>query len=341
MVVFRQGQGTDYYNYMEIYKEVQYYASESWTYLLLKGDFGYSLINYLAQQLGISYKYFSALFSLLIMVLAYPFFYKHCTKSVIPLFFFYTTFYLVYPFSAIRQGFAMAILLGVLYSYLKEQRYFKYYIISILVTSIHLSFIITFILPFIYHRKINRKYLYLISLLSFVFLIVYNPFEKIALLFAQGRLDAYLVKESSTKYLAIIVRLLILIPLFLIPEGTYAKNLELNNLRNILICSFCIYSIFSFSDLTASRIETYFRMFEGLFYAKLIHETKLKKISIQLFSCYVLLSCILFVKNINAFIEQGNYQNCNVFTYPYLSLFDSEKTILYYRTNLGFVDRIE
>lgn len=341
MVVLRQGQGTDYYNYMEIYKEVQYYSSESWLLLLYRNDPGFAILNYLAQIVGISYKIFSAIFSLFIMILAYPFFYKHCSKSIIPLFFFYTTFYLIYPFSAIRQGFGIAVLLGVLYSYLKEKRYFLYYLISVLVSSVHLSFIVTFILPLIYHKSISRKYLSIICLFAIIILIVYNPFEKIAVVLAHGRLDSYIDGSSSTKYLAMVVRLLILIPLFLIPESTYRKNVELNNLRKILLCGFCIYSIFSFSDITASRIETYFRVFEGIFYAKLIHETKLKKISVQICFCYMLLLCVLFTKNINALIDQGNYKNCNIFTYPYLSLFDDEETIYYYRKSLGFADRME
>lgn len=333
MVTLRQGQGTDYYNYLEIYKEVTLYSSQSFWLLFVQSDPGFRIICFFAIALGIPYEMFASLFSLWTMILIYPFFRIHCRKSVIALFIFYaSSFYLIYMFSAIRQGFVIAVFLGKLYPLLLQNKRKSYYLLTILLSSIHLSSLVLLIVPYVYSRRIGRNALLLFSSIGVIFMFV-NPFEIVLSNLGFNRLDRYIVDEiSSTKYLAILLRIIILIPLFLLPKSIYRKYKELNIMRNFLFISFMIYAIFSFSELTASRLGIYFKVFEGCFLALIIHQTYLKKISYQICYCYILLTFLLFAKDINAFIDQGNYKNCTMWTYPYLSIFDNENTILNYRS---------
>lgn len=339
LIVFtalRQGQGSDYYNYKEIYSEVRRITDTSFFPLLLMKDPGYAFLNYMAIQCGMSYELFMSLFSILIMLIAYPFFSTVCKKSGIALFLFYTTFYLVYFFSGIRQGFTIAVLLGILYPLLMKKKYSKYVVVTLLASLIHQSIIISLGFLFIHKLNISTKYLLLLTLpLMFVLASRMNIIQYIPISFVQKRLEYYVGNDKlSVQYLAMIVRFLVLVPVFLVPESIYKNNMELRGLRNIIWFGFFIYAFFSFSDLTASRLSWYSRVFEGLFVTLLVYKTQLAKINKQLCVWFITLAFVLFAKDIFSFMQQGEYENCNIISYPYLTLFDNEETIQYYRKSL-------
>ena len=341
MTVLRKGQGSDYYNYQEIYREVSVYTGQSVLPILLMKDPGFLFLNYLAQQSGISYEWFSAICSFLIMLLLYPFFCRVCRKSMIPLFFYYATFYLIYSYSALRQGFTLAILLGCIYPLLKEGKKIKCVVIIFLASLFHQSFLVCLLFLLVYRINMDKKAL-LLLLLPFMLnlLLSFNIMGLIPVPGILDRMDSYVEEGRSSSMMAILVRLIVLIPLFLVPNRIYEQDKDLMGVRNILACGFIVYSLFSFSDLISSRLGVYFRAFEGLFLFMLLYKTNLKKVPKQLFAYFVCVSMILFVKDINAFIEQGEYANCNVVTYPFLTVFDDDDTIMYYRKNLGLADRM-
>lgn len=346
MTVLRQGQGSDYYNYMEIYKEVDVISSQSSALaLFVMKDPLYALINYAAIQLGIGYKLFSAIISLVIMVLMYGFYKNACHRSAVALFMLYATFYLIYPFSGIRQGLTMAIVLGILYPLLKERKYWKYYTILFIVSFLHQSVLICALFPMIYRLRVKSSILILIGIVCAAIMVLGIDWTRILPLpeVILTRAEDYTIDatSSSTKYLAMIVRIIVVLPIFLVSDKRYRESPELNGVRNILFTGFVVFSMFSFSDLIASRMAIYFRMFEGLFIFLLLFKANLRRLNMQIGGYYFLIACILFTKDIGSFISQGEYRNCNIITYPYLTVFDSNETIMYYRHNLSSADRIE
>ena len=147
MVCMRQGQGSDYYNYELIYNHAERNIN-NYLNLFTENDFGFLFINYVAIKLGLTYKVFISLFSLLSMICLYPFFLRICNKSILALFIFYTSsFYLTYIFSAVRQGFVMAFFLGFVYHFIEKKKYFLYYFFILLLSTIHLSALVLLILP--------------------------------------------------------------------------------------------------------------------------------------------------------------------------------------------------
>ena len=343
MTVLRQGQGTDYYNYMEIYKEVGVIAERTPLALLIMKDPLFSLINYAFIQLGVDYKLFSAIFSFVIMMLLYRFYKTTCHRSAVALFMLYATFYLVYPFSGIRQGLTMAIVLGILYPLLKERRYWKYYTILFITSFIHQSVLICALFPLVYRMRVRSSTLIFIGAICTVVMVLgINWIELLPLPdMISGRAEEYTEVSSSTKYLAMMVRMLVVFPTFLVSDKKYRENPELNGIRNIIFMGFVVFAMLSFSDLIASRMSIYFRMFEGLFIFLLLFHSGLKRLNMQIGVYYFFIACILFTKDIGAFISQGEYRNCNIITYPYLTVFDDNQTIMYYRHNLSSADRIE
>lgn len=341
MSILRKGQGSDYYNYQEIYREVSVYTEQSVLPILLMKDPGFLLLNYVAQQCGVSYEWFSALCSFLIMLLLYPFFNKVCHKSMIPLFFYYANFYLIYSYSALRQGLALGILLGCVYPLLKERKFIKCAAIIFLTSLIHQSFLVCLLFILVYRIHVDKKIMFILLtpfILNLLFSI--NVMGLIPMPGLFSRMDSYVQEGNSSSMMAILVRLIVLIPLFLVPNRVYEQDENIRGVRNILACGFMVYSLFSFNDLISSRLAVYFRLFEGLFLSVLLYRASLKKIPKQLFIYFTCISMILFVKDINAFIEQGEYENCNVVTYPFLTVFDDDDTIMYYRKNLGMADRM-
>lgn len=342
LVVLRNGQGSDYYNYKELYKEIAFATEKSILPLFLIKDPGFAFLNYIFIQSGASYEFFSAFVSFLIMAILFKYFAKVCHKSMIPVFFFYSTYYLIYPFSALRQGLAMAVLLSIVFPLLRGNKRIKCAIVIVITSLFHQSFLICLLLLVVYRITIRTRILLFLSL-PFIFNLILgiNVMELIPISTVVERTQYYLEGGATNSMLAIIVRVIVLIPLFLISDQLYSRNSEIIGIRNILFCGFVIYSIFSFSDLISSRLTVYFRAFEGLFVLYLLYNTNLKKISHQILSYYVVISLVLFAKNIDGFIVQGEYENCNIFTYPYFSVFDDENTIMYYRKNLGFADSLE
>lgn len=334
MITFKYAQGNDYFNYGYIYKQVATIGDEDFLLLFLQSDFGYCIINYIFYKLGMSYEVFSGLFSFLTMCLFYRFFSRQCHKSQIPLLIFYSSCFLPYPYNAVRQGFALACVVGLLYPLLLKKKYVSYYIVSLFVISIHLSAIVCWLIPFVLKFKISNTKLFLIFImLSLIMLADVNTFSFLPIGDSLSERASYYLSESTAnKYFAKLIRIIVILPVFLIPQNVYSKNKELLVSRNLLFLGFAFYSILSYSELTSSRISAYFRVFEGYFLYLLLFRTSLKKINIQLFGCFAILSYVLLVKDINSFIQLVGYSNCNVFTYPYINVFDDMETVSYYRT---------
>ena len=344
MTTLRQGQGSDYYNYLSIYQEIDYITSHSSALALaIMKDPLYAAFNYIAIQCGISYKLFAAIISFVIMMLMYPFFRKICNGSAVSLFMLYATFYLIYPFSGVRQGLAMAIMLGVMYPLLRDRKIMKYYLVLCIATLIHQSAIICAIMPFVYRIKLKNSILALLAVVCSVIMIL--GINWITMLPLPGSIvsrAAYYVEESSSpQLLAMLVRVAALLPVFLLSQKKYSENAELRGVRNLLFAGFMFYSLFSFSDLIASRMAIYFRVYEGFFIYLLLFKSGLRKLNMQIGVYYFLIASVLFAKDIGAFIDQGEYRHCNIITYPYLTVFDSDTEIMYYRHNLGHADRME
>lgn len=339
LLCLRQGQGTDYYNYYQIYKEVEFFSEKSLTLVFSMRDPLYSFLNWCFIKIGLSYPYFVAFFSALTMIIQWKYFRHTCKGSCICLFIFYSTIVLPYDFNAMRQGLALAVMLGILFPLLLKKKYSSYFFITVFTCFIHLSAIICLAMPIAHKLKIMKKTMAIIILLGTIFIFFGGNIIKHLSLpdFLMERVDPY-TTSASTQLFAVLNRLLLLLPIFLIPNSVYKRDERICLLRNIILLGFIIYSIFSFNDFIASRENIYFRVFEGYFMSLILLKGYVRINRKLLFGYYVLLCCILFTKEISSSIGQGRYKNCNILTYPYFSVFDNNNTIKEYRTDFGFVD---
>lgn len=333
-LVLRQGQGTDYYNYEErIFNPIKENVDNSLLVCFSLTEPGFAILNIIAIKLGLEYKWFISIFSLITMCISWRFFSIHCRKSVFALLIFFSIGYLTYYFSVIRQGFAMAILMSRLPDCFKNKQWGKYCFIVMMASLFHLSAIISLIIPFVYRFKINRFGAILIVFLAVVWAVIGSGIIKQILPpFIASRMEADIYNDyNATRYLALIIRIIDIFPILLVDERVYKQYPMLRFLRTLLLCGFVLYAICSFNDIVASRINYYFRVFETLFAVELIRLMKLKKTHLSVSFIYVMLAIVLYVTNINASIDQGQYRDCNVLTYPYFSVFHDSSSISEYR----------
>lgn len=333
MIIFRYGQGTDYFGYMSIYNEMESLVMPKGEFISYHSDMGFSFLMYLFIYVGASYDTFVIFFAGLTMVILFRFFSKYCNYSVLGLFVFYCCFFLIYPFSGMRQGLSMAIGLSFLYGYAIRKQYILFSIFLIIAYSIHASALILVVLPFVLHLKISKK-----IGLAIVFLFTLLILFRIDIIFILSklpmfeRLTYYIETEhSSNKYFAVILRLVCVLPVFFISDNIYKQNKYLSGVKNIMICSYAIYGLLSSGELIASRLSVYLRMFEVLFIVLLLHEKKLILLNKQLALVLVSIYSIVYIHNVNNLINQGEYAHCNVITYPYISVFDGSSELIKYR----------
>lgn len=329
LCVFRYGQGTDYFNY-----EIMYLASAELNSWVFEKDYGFAYLCHILVNLGLPYQYFSALIAFISMVIAYPFFNKICNKSIFPIFIFYAYIYFIYPMSGIRQGLTIAILLGLMYPMLHQKKYIYYYLILAVGCTIHLSLLITALLPFIINLKVKKKNLYIIILVSSLILFLNLNFSVLLVSFSD-RTSAYIEDTASSSMLPKILRFLIIIIILSIRDSTLGQ--ENFKIRNILIFGYVVYSILSFSETLAGRFETYFRVFEMLFIFILIYKSisfkKRKLYNIAFFLLYF----VLWFKNVQSQIDQGKYINTSILSYPYISIFHQNE-ISKYRSDYNYFE---
>lgn len=335
LAVFRYGQGQDYFNYEGVYHEVTVYTKQSLLGIFLIDDVGYALLNYIAISLNFSYELFMAIITTLSMAMFYSFLRNSCNYSMVGLLIFYSVIYMIYPLSITRQGLCMSFFLCFMYPLLQRQQTKKFYLLTLLISTIHASSLIFLLFPTIYKLKASNMTLLKIFMLSIIFLFFsMNLMSYIPIAFIQDRMKTYLFEASSNLILAKIVRLVLVLPLLILPPILFKDTLTNKN-RLLFYFGFFIYSVLSFSELASSRLWGYFLGIECIIISNLSLSKIKSKLKVLTVYFYIFLSVVLWIKDIDAAIKQGKYKNCTALTYPYVSILEGDNTINYYRKDKG------
>lgn len=337
MAILRYGQGSDYFNYLSIYDSVKYMWETEPILMFVMSDPGYALLNWIAIVCGIPFTFFMAIITAGIMYFFYVFLTRTCNYSFKALFVFFCVIYMIYALSIMRQGICISIFYAYMYPMLKSRKIKKYLLLNSLLISVHASSIIFVLLPFVKFRYSDRTFLcvFIVSLFILVTRVVF--ISKIPIDFIQERVARYVSEPSSNQILAKIVRCLVVIPLFFIPKKMLIDS-ELAYCCNLLLVGFVVYSLTSFSELTCSRLWGYFWGFECVLLSRLDLQPFFHNYKVKMVTFCILLFSVMWVKDLRAAINQGEYKNCTMFSYPYISVFDTQERLLYYRKNLGFFD---
>lgn len=333
-VSLRYGQGSDYFAYIYFFLD----GADSFELALKFNDFsyvsreiGFTTISYLwIKVMNLSPESLVILFSAVSFLLVWLFIKKYSQRPVISLFLFYCTFYLIYPFSGIRQSICISIFVFTLTPLLHKKKYVKYYLISILLFTIHYSSVVLFLIPLVNLVKTYKPFqVYLVSILALgvgiaLYQVLFSFFSAIDVI--ASKIEAYNTNGTSLEILSLLLRIIIFIPVM----QTY-KIYERGSIRDLFlkvyILGFFLYLIFMSSSLISSRINVYMRYYEVIILVDFL-VLVFKKYSNRIlsFSYIFIIVTVLYVKNINSFIEQGPYYNyINFFNYPYVTILNKKK----------------
>lgn len=318
MVVFRYGQLADYFNYEMLYENPD--SMGEWR------DPLFFLMEKACIWLDISYEGFVFIVGGVTMAMTYPFFSRICKRSVMALLIFYCYIYLILPMSAMRQGICLSMLLWG-YTYLIDEKKKLFYLLVIVGSAIHFSMLAVFLIGLLYDKDWYNRGIVKWIVLGLTLFAIATPdlTQYIPDIFGDRSLGEY----EDSRLVQMAIRALLIIPvLFVKPKygthGYYAKA--------ICIIGYCLYCCLAFSSLIAGRFEFFFRVFYCLFVAHVLFNMGRIYLKQFLLGGILMIHLVLFFKNMNAAITQGDYnsQRVTALSFPYISVFDKEE-LKYYK----------
>ena len=334
MLCFRFGQGTDYFSYAAIYHTVPGNLQQSLT-APVHAEVGWRLLCGIFRTANAPFPVFIGVLSVYMMVLFLRFVFAYGgNRKFLALLLCYHTLYLTYFFSVLRQGVVAVTFIGLMLPWLLKRDYLKYYLCAAVLVTIHSAALVLVILPLFMGIQLKFKQLVALVLLGF--------FAGVALsavdigVFLSRYLSIHYLGESDVSIVAVLER----IGTFAVVAFCYYIYLdgeEPNQRSNwfvlfkIYAISVCLYNILMWSALISSRTVYFFKLAEIVLLCNCIIGSK--KSRTLIFSFCVALTALLYVKNIDSYLEQGAYRNASVVDYPYVSIFNQEE-IMDYRSDL-------
>lgn len=330
MLVFRYGQGTDYYEYQIIYESVDNEGSFL-VNTLYHGEIGWYILNLIGNKIGASFYLFNGIISLFEMLMIRRFILKYSPYKILSLLLFYPTYYLTGCYSIMRQGLVLCVFLGVGVTLLVEKKTFKYFVLIFILTIIHTSSIALVILPFILDLKKNKIYIIV---------------GGIILLLGLRYVEAYVNMDALSGYTGHvgIAGILVRIVLFLILLRLYTLPRLVNDNYDVIekwlfrtyTVGFIISLVFFSSATLSQRLTMPFKavevvlipmlLFRNQHYIRSIKSNVKMQVISLLFFIVISIMNVEFFKNIYSYIDQGNYYSwVSPVDYPYSSVFDKNK----------------
>jgi hypothetical protein len=334
-VTFRYGQGSDYFNYIYLFDVSANSfenALQNKDFSILTQEISFTALSYIwLKILHFSPESLNALFSFVSFVLVWLFINKYSLKPITSLLFFYCVFYLIYPFSAIRQSISISIFIYYLIPLLQNRSYLKFYLLSLLLFTIHYSSIILFVIPVVnLIKNYKTSQVYIVSVIALTIGLLLHQFlfsfftaiEVIA-----GKISYY-TENVGLDITSLLLRIIIFVPI-LFTHKIFEKDSTRELFLKIYILGFMIYLVFMTSPLISSRINVYMRYLEIILLVDFLVYFFFKKWNrILSYSFIIAIMTILYIKNINSFIDQGPYySDVNLVNYPYVSIFNKHTII--------------
>lgn len=324
----RYGQGTDYLAYCYIFNHISSLDDVIFNPNHLHSEIGFRFLCWIFNN---DFVFFVFCISTFEMLMLYRFLNNYSDNKLLSLVLFFPTFYLVYYFSALREGIVIAIFIGFLLDDIISENWKRFVIIVFIASLIHSVALSLLLVPIF--LKIKKRFHIGLIICSLIIGLVFSTgaFKNILVqLPVIGSAFGYYAQSASFSLLAFGERTITFLLLaFLFQDRTDEK---LNNrediLFNIYTLSLIVYYFLSFSPNIASRTVCIFKVLETVLITYKIN--KINKLYVYIVIALTVLSSIMMFKNILSFIDQGEYKNINLWNYPYVTIFNQED-ILYYR----------
>lgn len=256
--------GTDFTSYYNIFRRLDSIASDAaYNYL----EFGFRLITVFFKSLGFSPYFLFIVFSTVMYIFLARGILKSSNSPFLTLFLFVLIFMIGYLFNVLRQGIAMSVLIYLIPD-IKEKRYIKVVLFTILAASFHSTGYIILLCYVLFHFPLKFS-LYIIGLL--VSIIYY--FNAEMFFYQVSRLLTPSMQHTMMSYVerfpggvgltSYLLRVIVIVSLLIFFNDLKEKDNFLG-LFNIYFIGFLIYTLLSFQGQAATRVNMFFRISEIL-----------------------------------------------------------------------------
>lgn len=323
MLVFRFGQGTDYFAYQYIYEKLPNQLSlKALNDSSIHSELGWKFLCVLFRKLGLHYRVFVAFIGSVTMFFLNSFIQKYCPFKVSALFIAYPTLFLTYICSGMRQGLVICAFLGIILDlYLKKKKW-KLFIAVCLCASIHTASWVLLILLLDVIKDFIVKNERLIVFFSWIAGVSFSLLGFNVSLFNR----TFVNNESKVSYIAIAERLLT----YIVIQILYDKYKQVNKKNELLDSIMYVYALgIIFFGITyafpvvASRLCYFFKCTEIIICTIIMAADKYKNPEYSTMFFYIAaLSIVMCLKNIDSYLSQGHYySDITVWNYPYNNIF--------------------
>jgi hypothetical protein len=264
----RYGVGKDYFNYLSIFQNINNF--NDFDYL----EPGFRALVVILKNLGFtdnSLFFFFAFLSILLLILGIK---KTSEYPILSLFIFFLVFYIGYIFNGMRQGVVMGLFVFLLKD-IEERKFLKVLFFTILGMSIHSSASFILVGYFFVRLVLSRKN-YIILTIILLGLVITNGLWtgfviKIMPGFIESRIFSYMQNfDAEVDNIGLLQRVVILVPFLLYYPKLSSTNKSFEFLFKLYYLGFIFYSIFSFQDMFATRINMLFRVLEVILFPYLL-----------------------------------------------------------------------
>lgn len=327
LLIFRYGQGSDYMNYKIIYNlapdhmdlQDAFYDNE-----ITHSEIGWKLLNQLFVSWDIPYEYLVIFVSIFELWMLNRYIKNYCgNMRCLSLLLLYPMFYLTYMFSALRQGLVMCVFLGSMLPMLEKRKWFSYILLTLLCSTIHSAALVFLLFLFVDFIKV----FYLEALCFFTLILgvavssgnLHGFFKEIL----PSPIAVYL-GEGGLSWYALAERVITAGVVFYMMNHIKDRSSFCGKIYKIYLIGANIYFLCCWMPLVASRLFYMWKFVEvAILAAYILKKERLHQVVLAFF---VMISFLMFFKNVNAYLLEGNYnKGINFWNYPYIHVFDKGK----------------
>lgn len=332
MSMFRYGSGTDFFGYMWHYNQNPNNITDALE-LDSHMDIGYKIIMTISKSVNMEFEDFILIISLFMMTLFIYTIIKNSKFPILSLMIFYGFYYLVYITSSLRQGIAMTIFFWAFYRYYKKEKYLIYIIFIIIASTFHKSVLITlliFMYDFLYKKYfINSQFNIMIGMFSILFFLLKG--EKIVILVCNLLGIEMNYSSSGANLMAILLKIILVIFMFILYRNSDG-NIEKFDEKSMYIYYLNAVFFISISNIsTLSRLTEYMCLLDIIICANFVYAVREKLLKLCSILFLILLTFVVFRKDLAAALVEGGYYTRDIKKYPYISVFNEKEEIYNHR----------
>lgn len=340
VTMFRYGLGTDYFSYQYHYYLIPSNISSAFEFDSHM-DIGFRVLMSMFRSVSLKFYIFTAFLGALTLILYLVTIKKNSKVPIFSLFLLYSLYWLVYVNSALRQGLAMALFIFAFYQFVNTKNTVKYIFIILLASLFHKTALIGLVVLVVYrfYRRLfnNKRFNLLLVFMALFLFLIKGDIIVINLMSLIGISISY--QSSQANIMAIMLRGGNIVLMYLIYRSLHHrdKNESIKFQLYLYFISVLIF-IATSNTPTLSRAIDFLMIIEIILFPNLLSYVRLRFDNLILVGILVMISSILFVKDMGADLIQAKYYNKDILDYPYITFYERDKILNFRPIMTGKID---